>query len=112
VRGAAELNAVVHPAQHASGVGDGLLVAHLRPAWIEVGHVGALVVGRHLERRARAGRSLLEDQGDLLAGQPRDLRARVLDRLEGSRQAQQVRELSLREVELLQEGAIAQVEHG
>jgi hypothetical protein len=112
VRGAAELDPVVHPAQHARGVGDGLLVAHLRPARIQVRDVGALVVGRHLERRARARGGLLEDQGDLLAGEPRHLGTGVLDRLQSGRQAQEVRELSLREVELLQEGAVAQVVHG
>ena len=37
---------------------------------IQVGDVGALVVGRHLERAACTGRGLLEDQGDDPAGQP------------------------------------------
>ena len=57
--------------EHAGGVGHRLLVPHLRSRRVEVGDVGALVVGGDLERRAGAGRGLLEDQRDLLACQPR-----------------------------------------
>ena len=64
---AAELDSVVHPAQHGGGVGDRLLVPELGPGRVEVGDVGALVVGGDLERRPGPGRGLLEDERDLLA---------------------------------------------
>ena len=54
-RVAAELDGVVHPAEHAGGVGDRLLVAELRAGRVEVGDVRALVVGRDLERRRGCG---------------------------------------------------------
>ena len=44
-----ELDAVEHPPKHPSGVFRRLFVAHLGLAWTEVGDVGALVVGAHLE---------------------------------------------------------------
>ena len=67
---AAVLDRVVHAAEHARGVLDRLLVAHVRAARAEVGDVCALVVGGDLEGAAGAGRVLLEDQRDLLAGEP------------------------------------------
>jgi hypothetical protein len=112
VGGAAELDPVVHPAQHAGGVGDRFLVPHLRAARVEVCDVRALVVGAHLERRARARGALLEDQRDLLAVQPPRLGARVLRRLQGARESQEILELARAEVELLQKAAVAQVVHG
>ena len=51
----AVLDRVVHPAQHAGGVLHGLLVADLRGRRIDVGDVGALVVGGHLERGWHSG---------------------------------------------------------
>ena len=36
---------VVHPAQDPGGIADRLLVAHLGAGRVEVGHVGALVIG-------------------------------------------------------------------
>ena len=51
----------------------------------------ALVVGRDLERAARAGRVLLEDQRDLLAGEPPVLAALSLGGLELGGEIEQVR---------------------
>ena len=94
VGGAAELDRVVHAAEHARGVGDRLLVPHLRPARVEVGDVRALVVGRDLERRARARGGLLEDQRDLLALEPAGLGAGVLGGLQRGGQPQELGELA------------------
>src|SRR5271157_5504453 len=91
-------------------VGDRLLVAHLRAGRVEVGHVRALVVCRHLEPGPGAGGGLLEDEGDLLALEPLALRAGVLRDLERLRQLQQVAQLARFEVDLLQKTAIAQIE--
>jgi hypothetical protein len=44
--------------------------------------MGALVIGSYLEGGARAGRGFLEDQSDILAGQPGLLVAAVLGSLE------------------------------
>ena len=65
LREAAVLDRVVHPPEHPGGVLHRFLVADLRSLGSEVGHVRALIVGRHLERAAGAGRGLLEDQDDL-----------------------------------------------
>ena len=64
---AAVLDAVVHPAEDARGVAHRFLVPDLRTLGPEVRHVGALVVCRDLERRARARGRLLEDDRDVLA---------------------------------------------
>ena len=79
---AAELDAVEHPAQHPGGVGDRLLLADVRAVRAQIGDVGALVVGRDLERAPGAGGRFLEDQRDVLAGQPRSLGAGGLVGLE------------------------------
>ena len=63
---AAVLDRVVDAAEHAGGVLHRLLVADLDPARPEVGHVGTLVVGGDLERGARPGRGLLEDDAMFL----------------------------------------------
>jgi hypothetical protein len=102
--GAAVLDAVVHPAQHARGVLHRLLVADLRAARVQVGDVGALVVGGHLERAAGAGRRLLEDEREVLARQVLLLAAALLRRLEladsvsSSSHSWVVRSISLRKL--------------
>jgi len=85
---AAVLDAVVEPAEYASRVLHRFLVPDLGPARPEIGDVGALVVGRHLERHARPGRGLLEDDRDVLAAQALLLVAAVLGgfQLSGERQ--------------------------
>ena len=82
LRVAAELDGVVHAAEDTGGVGDRLLVSHLRTGRVEIGDMRALVEGRDLERRTRAGRGLLEDQSDLFAFEPLDLGARELGDLQ------------------------------
>jgi len=107
---AAELDAVVEAAQHPGGVRDRLLVAHLRPARVEVGDVRALVERGDLERTPRAGRGLLEDQGDVLLREVVDLAALLLGGLQFGRQVEQVPPLLGSEVQLLQEAAALQVD--
>jgi hypothetical protein len=109
--GAAVLDRVEHAAEHPPGVGDRLLVAHLRAGRIQVRDVCSLIEGGDLERAARAGRALLEDQGDLLARQARRLVAGVLGGLQRLRERQHVQQLVAGEVDLLEEAAIAQVVH-
>src|SRR5664279_5999141 len=75
LREAAVLDGVIHPAQYPGGVGDGLLAADVRALRAEVGDVRALVERGHFEGAAGAGGGLLEDERDVLAGQPRDLTA-------------------------------------
>jgi hypothetical protein len=104
------LDAVEGPPEHAGGVLHGLLVADLGPAGLQVGDVGPLVVGGDLERRARARGGLLEDEGDVLAGQVRPLVAAVLGRLQLGRQPQEEPQLVGGEVEFLEEAPVAKVE--
>ena len=111
LRVAAELDRVVHPAEHPRRVGDRLLVAELRSGRVEVGDVSTLVERGHLERRPGARRRLLEDQRDLLAVEPLDLAPGVLGDLQRLRQLQEEAQLAGLEVDLLDEAAIAQVEH-
>ena len=83
---AAVLDRVVHAAEHAGGVLDRLLVAHVRAGGADEGDVRALVVGGDLERAARPGRVLLEDQRDLLADELLFLPALLLGRLQLGRE--------------------------
>ena len=64
---AAELDAVIHAAENAGGVLDGLLLAHLRRTRIEVGDAHAQVHAADLEGAAGARGGLLEQQDDVLA---------------------------------------------
>ena len=107
---AAVLDRVVDPAEHAGRVLHRLLVADLGPARAEVGHVRALVVRRDLERDARPGRGLLEDDRDVLAVQARLLVAAVLRPLQVAGQVEQEADLARREVQQRLEAAVPQVE--
>ena len=107
---AAVLDAVVDPAEDPGRVLHRLLVADLRAGRAEVRDVGALVVGGDLEGDPGPGRRLLEDEGDVLAAQARLLVAAVLRGLEVGRQLQQEADLVGREVQLLEEAAVAQVD--
>jgi len=69
------LDPVVDPPQHPRRVRRRLLVADLRAGRVEVRDVGALVVRGHLERRARPGRGLLEDQREVEPLEHRHLHA-------------------------------------
>ena len=87
---AAVLNPVEHPAQHAGSVRHRLLVPDLASGGFEVGGVGALVEGGHLEGAPGAGGGLLEDQGDVAADQALGLLAGLLVRLELGGKVQQL----------------------
>ena len=108
---AAELDGVVHPTEDPGGVGDRLLVSELRTGRIEIGDVGPLVEGGHLESGAGARRGLLEDEGDLLALETLRLETPVLRRLQRLGETQQVAQFVRPEVDLLQETPVSQVEH-
>ena len=64
---AAVLDAVVHAAENAGGVLDGLLLAHLGALGVKVGDAHAQVHGAHLEGAAGARGGLLEEKDDVLA---------------------------------------------
>ena len=107
------LDPVVHPAEDARGVLHRFLVADLRAIGPEVRDVGALVVGGDLERRARAGRGLLEDDRDVLALQARLLIPAVLRVLEVRGHVEEEADLGRGEIQQGQEVPVAQVEpHG
>ena len=110
LREAAVLDRVVHAPEHPGGVLHRFLVADLRSLGTEVGHVRALVVGRHLERAARAGRGLLEDQDDLLLLQPLLLGPAALRGFQLGGEIQQADELLLREEANVEEIAALQAD--
>src|SRR3546814_2482536 len=71
------------------------------------------VCSSYREAGGRAGRVFLQDQGDLLALQPRLLEGGVLRFRERGRQAQEVADLVGGEVEGLQEAPAAEIDgHG
>ena len=97
------LDAVEHAAEDASGVGDGLLVAHLGAGGIKVGDAHAEVVGADLEGATRARGGLLEEKGDVLALEVTVRDAGALHVLEVDGEVEQVVDLLGGEVEELQE---------
>src|SRR3546814_8649867 len=88
-----------------------VLVADLGAAGTQVGDGRSLVVSGDLESAAGAGGGLLEDQRDRPTAEPWHLGAGVLGGLEVGREPEEVLPLLGGEVELLQEAAVAQVEH-
>ena len=110
LREAAVLDAVEHTAQHAGGILHRLLDADLRTGRPEIGHVRTLVIGRHLEGAAGAGRCLLEDKGDVLAGKSLLLGAGLLGGLELGCKVQQVLDLGRSKIQQLQEAAILEID--
>ena len=90
---AAELDAVVEAAEHARRVLDGLLLAHLGAAGVEVGHAHAEVHGADLERAAGAGGRLLEQQNDVLALEIAVRHTGVFHGLEAGRKIEQIADL-------------------
>ena len=102
---------VIHAAEHAGRVLDRLLVTEMGPGGTDERDVRTLVIGRDLEAAARAGQVLLEKERDVLALEPRLLRAGVFCGLELGREAQEVSDLVRREVLKLEEAAVSQVEH-
>ncbi len=88
------LNGVVHAPEHAGGVFHALFMADLRRVRVDVGDVGALVIGRHFEGATGAGRSFLEDQGDVVALQMLLLGASVFRAFQIAGQVEQVTQLT------------------
>ena len=111
--GAAVLDRVVHPAEHPRGVLHRLLVPDLRRVGVDVGHVGTLVVRRHLERATGTRGGLLEDERDVLARQAGPAEAGVLRPLEIPGQIEQVEQVAIGVMDQAEQTAVAIVErHG
>ena len=66
---AAVFDAVVHAPEHAGGVFDAFFVADLAAARLEIGYLGALVVGGDFKGAAGAGGGFFKDQRDVFAAQ-------------------------------------------
>ena len=107
---AAELDAVVEAAEHAGGVLDGLLLAHLGAARIKVGHAHAEVHGADLEGAAGARGGLLEQQHDVLALEVAVRGAGALEVLEVLGELQLVLDLLGGEVEQAEERTTAEID--
>ena len=104
------LDAVIHPAQDLSGVRQGLLLSHLRGARIQEGNAHAQIPGADLKRAAGTGGGLLEQQDDLLAGEPHVLHAVILHALEFAGQIQQVVDLLRCVVQQSQEASSSNID--
>ena len=61
------LDAVEEAAQHLGRVLQGLLLAHLGAAGVQIGDVGTFLGGGHLEGAPGAGGGLFKEQHDVLA---------------------------------------------
>ena len=110
---AAVLDRVIHPSEYPRGVLHRFLVPDLRRIRVDVGHVGTLVVRRHLERAAGAGGGLLEDERDVLARQALPAEAGVLRALEISGEVEQVEQVAIGVMDQAEQTAVAVVEcHG
>ena len=109
---AAIFDAVVPAAEDAGGVGGGLLVPDLRAGRVEVSGGAALVRHGHLERAARAGGGLLEEEGHLLADESLLLAALASGGLQFDREVKERLPLIGSEVEFLEEGAAEQAHRG
>ena len=107
LREAAVLDAVVHPPQHAGRVLHRLLDADLAARGPQIGDVGALVVGRHLEGAARAGGRLFEDEGDVAALEVLHFPAGFFIGLELSGQIQQILNFCGRKVQQFEEASVS-----
>lgn len=110
---AAVLDAVEHAAEDTGGVGEGLLDAEVGVPGAEVGGGGSLVGCGGLEGAAGTCGGLLEDQGQVPAGQARPFGAQAPGLLEVGGEIQEMTDLRCGEVELAQVGAASQVDgHG
>src|SRR5690606_8270000 len=102
-------DAVIHAPQYTGGVLHGLLVTDLGTAWAEVRNLSALVEGRHFKRTAGAGGGLLEDQGDVLAGQVFALIATVFGFFQVDGEIDHVLDFAWGEVQQFQEVTVTQI---
>ena len=106
------LDSVIHSSQHTGGILDGLFFAHLRTGRTQVGHLCALIMGRHLESATSTGRILLEQQHDILTCQQFLFLTEILVGLEPRGQIQHVGNFIGREVEQRQQVSFSQINHG
>ena len=100
---------VIHATQHPGGVLHGLLVTDLGTAWAEVGYLRALIEGRHFKRTTGAGGGLLENQGNVFAGQVFTLIATVFGFLQVDGQIDHVLDFARGEVKQFQEVTVTQI---
>ena len=106
------LDSVIHSSQHTGGILDGLFFAHLRTGRTQVGHLCALIMGRHLESATGTGRILLEQQHDVLALQRLPFPTGILVVLQPNGQLQQIPDLFGGEIEQGQQTSLSQINHG
>jgi len=86
-------------------------MTQLRTGRIEIGAVRTLIMRGHLERAARPGRGLLEDQHDIASDQPLRFAPLTFGLLELGRQVEQIGPLVAGEVEFGEEMTRMQVRH-
>ena len=98
---AAVFDAVVHAAEDARGVGDGLLFADLRAGRVEIRDRHAQIMRRDLERAARPRAGLFENERGLLAFAQAMGDAGLFLRLELGGERQKVRDLLRRKIKQL-----------
>ena len=105
----AVLDTVKHAAQDPGRILDGLLLAHLRGAGIEIGDIHAEIVAADLERAACARRCLLEEEHDVLALEVAVRLPCMLLALELCREIEEILDLFRSEIEKLQKAPAAEV---
>ena len=110
---ASVFDAVVHAAEHASGVLDRFLLTHLRAARIQVGHAHTKVVTGNFKSAARTGGGLLEEKNNVLAFKVAVRGTRALQFLEVPGQVKQVADFFRGEIQELQEVTSTKIDrHG
>ena len=104
------LDAVVHPAQHPGGVGNGLLLAHLGAAGVQIGHPQAQIVSRHLKGAAGAGGGLFKEEDNVLVLQIAVGYAAALEPLEVLGELQQIADFGGGVVQQLEEAPSSDID--
>ena len=103
------LDSVVEPPEHPGGVAHGFLRAEVRPRAVDEGGAGPLVRRRDLERAARAGGALLEDECNVAPLEAPALGTLALLALEPVGEIEDVGDLPGRVVAYAKEAAIREV---